>query len=625
MLRMTQIRLNMDEPISVIPEKIRKKLNMKKLDISEWKIVKESIDARKKPDIKFTYTVDFAIKNEDAFLEKKKNVKGLGLSKAPDMSYEIPMTAELREKLRDSELSGGEIKRPVVVGFGPCGMFAGLILAEAGLKPVIIERGRDVRRRTEDVEKFWSEGKLDPVSNVQFGEGGAGTFSDGKLTTGIKDRRMVKVREEFIEAGADPDIAYRHMPHIGTDVLRNVVEKIRKKIISLGGEVMFETKLTGLRIKENAADARLAADTPSQEADSGAPRLATVCPKQPRLAGITLARTYRDRSTEEAEETEEKIDCDYLVLGPGNSARDTFRMLHNAGIKMEAKPFSVGVRIEHPQSLIDLSQYGFEHSEEEGRLGAAAYKLSYHTESGRGVYTFCMCPGGVVVGAASEENTVVTNGMSYRARDGKNANSALLVDVNPEDLPGGGSDVLAGIRFQEEIERRAFTEGGGDYFAPVETVGEFMHEAESEAASERGKSVRESGEKACETAVSVDKQETAAEASGYRVEPTYRPGVRAGKLGSCLPAFVTDALREAIPDMARRLKGFDMTDAVMTCAETRSSCPVRIVRDGESLESVSVSGLYPGGEGAGYAGGIMSAGVDGIRIAEKIIEKIVRD
>ena len=596
MLRMTQIRLNMDEPISVIPEKIRKKLNMKKLDISEWKIVKESIDARKKPDIKFTYTVDFAIKNEDAFLEKKKNVKGLGLSKAPDMSYEIPMTAELREKLRDSELSGGEIKRPVVVGFGPCGMFAGLILAEAGLKPVIVERGRDVRRRTEDVEKFWSEGKLDPVSNVQFGEGGAGTFSDGKLTTGIKDRRMVKVREEFIEAGADPDIAYRHMPHIGTDVLRNVVEKIRKKIISLGGDVMFETKLTGLRIKENAA--------------------------APRLAGITLARTCRDRSTKEAEETEEKIDCDYLVLGPGNSARDTFRMLHDAGIKMEAKPFSVGVRIEHPQSLIDLSQYGFEHSEEEGRLGAAAYKLSYHTESGRGVYTFCMCPGGVVVGAASEENTVVTNGMSYRARDGKNANSALLVDVNPEDLPGCGSDVLAGIRFQEEIERRAFAEGGGDYFAPVETVGEFMREAESEAASKRGESVRESGTKAGETAVSVNKQETAAEASGYRVEPTYRPGVRAGKLGSCLPAFVTDALREAIPDMARRLKGFDMTDAVMTCAETRSSCPVRIVRDGESLESVSVSGLYPGGEGAGYAGGIMSAGVDGIRIAEKIIEKI---
>ncbi len=809
MLRMTQIRLNMDEPISVIPEKIRKKLNMKKLDISEWKIVKESIDARKKPDIKFTYTVDFTVKNEDDFLEKKKNVRGLGLSKAPDMSYEIPRVHELKKKQNALEKGYEEERRssrPVVAGFGPCGMFAALILAEAGLKPIVIERGRNVRQRTEDVERFWSEGKLDPISNVQFGEGGAGTFSDGKLTTGIKDKRMTKVREEFIEAGADPDIAYRHMPHIGTDVLRTVVENIRKKIISLGGEVMFETKLTDLNIiredGENAGNLQKSArndekleksvecDEKLQKPESGREILRknarseenlqksaegdNISSKSSKIDGITVTHDGQD----------EILNCKYVALCPGNSARDTFRMLDRLGIKMEAKPFSVGVRIEHPQSLIDLSQYGFEHSEQEGRLGAAAYKLSYHTQDGRGVYTFCMCPGGVVVGAASEENTVVTNGMSYRARDGKNANSALLVDVNPEDLPGDRNDVLAGIRFQEEIERKAYIEGGGDYFAPVQTVGEFLREAVSaedrwlveptyrpgdesvwqggsaaeadgkkagceaasadgrwlveptyrpgdesvwqggsaaeadgkkagcEAASadgrwlveptyrpgdesvwQGGSAAEADGKKAgCEAASadgrwlveptyrpgdeSVWQGGSAAEADGkkaggeavnadgrwlveptYRpgvesvwqggsaaeadgkkaggeavnadgrwlVEPTYRPGVRAGRLGSCLPAFVIDALREAIPDMARRLKGFDMTNAVMTCAETRSSCPVRIVRDGVSLESVTVSGLYPGGEGAGYAGGIMSAGVDGIRIAEKIIEKIIEE
>ena len=522
MLRISQIKLNIDESVSLLPKKIGQKLRIRNFRPDSWKIVKESVDAREKPHIRFIYTVDFQVKDEEKLLHRAASIKGVTLTKAPDDVYEIPDFSST--KLEEEE-------RPVIVGFGPCGMFAALILAEAGLRPVVLERGRDADRRARDVEHFWSTGELDTESNVQFGEGGAGTFSDGKLTTGIRDARITKVKEELILAGADPAVAYRQMPHVGTDVLRNVVKNIRKKIISLGGDVIFESRLTGIEMENNV----------KKGAQGG---------------------------------TEKKR-------------------------RLSTKPFSVGVRIEHPQMMIDTAQYGMEPNDTEGRLGAASYKLSHHTASGRGVYTFCMCPGGYVVGAASREGGVVTNGMSYHDRKGRNANSAVLVDVRPEDFLDIATNPLAGMDFQEKLEQAAFAAGGGSYFAPVQRVGDFLQGRESR----------------------TPKPE---EEKDLPVTPTYRPGVRWGSVTDCLPDYVTDALREALPQMGRRIRGFDMEDAVMTGVETRSSSPVRILRDAD-LESVSVSGLYPGGEGAGYAGGIMSAAVDGIRIAEKIMEAVGRE
>ncbi len=556
MLRISQIKLNINEPVSSLPVHIRKALRIKDLKLKSWRIVKESTDARKKPDIKFIYTVDFEVDDEQALLAKAEKMKGVNLVQAPDISYTVTKTA----------CAADENDRPVIVGFGPCGMFAALILAEAGARPVVLERGRRVDERTRDVEHFWKTGELDTSSNVQFGEGGAGTFSDGKLTTGIKDMRIGKVNSEFIEAGADASIAYEQMPHIGTDVLREVVKNIREKIISLGGDIRFESRVTGIEFDSVCNDAAPGAATNKKL-------------KALIIKNENTGETYR-------------MECKNAVFAVGNSSRDTFRMLHASGVHMEAKPFSVGARIEHPQVMINESQYGTGVNDTEGRLGAAAYKLSHHCADGRGVYTFCMCPGGVVVGAASEEGGVVTNGMSYFARDGENANSALLVDVRPEDCGADDPDTpLAGIDFQEKLEKAAYELGGGGYIAPAQTLASFLKKNEAPPA-------------------------------GRAVHPTYRPGVRYSDLTECLPAFVTDAMCEALPNMAKKLKGFDMDTAVLTGVETRSSSPVRIPRDRETMQSVNTRGLYPGGEGAGYAGGIMSAAVDGIKIAEKIIYKL---
>ncbi|WP_419022831.1 NAD(P)/FAD-dependent oxidoreductase [Emergencia sp.] len=514
--RMHQIKLNMNETKSDIPKKILKKLNNRDLILTDLEIVKESLDARDKGDIKFVYTVDFQAvtrQRPKQYVNLPINPK-LGLEEAPDMNY------------LDVESGGEELSdQPVIVGFGPCGMFAGLILAKRGYRPIIIERGRPIEQRVEDVEKFWSEGILNTESNVQFGEGGAGTFSDGKLTTGIKDPRIRKVLEEFVRAGADEDILYKQKPHIGTDVLRKVVRNIREEILRCGGEIRFDTRFVEVNTKKK-------------------------CVKS------VVVECAGERY---------EIPTQNVILAVGHSARDTFRYLCERGIKMQQKPFSIGVRIEHPQKLIDKSQYG----NTEG-LPPADYKLNYHCGNGRGVYTFCMCPGGEVITASSQEGGVVTNGMSNRARNSGKANSGLLVDVRCEDF--GSPHPLAGIEFQEKYEKLAFENGGGTYEAPRTTWGEFRSEALSAA-----------------------------------------PVIRS------LPEFAVAAIREAMPHLGRKLSGFDRDDAVMTAVETRSSSPVRFARN-EEMEG-TFGGFYPAGEGTGYAGGIMSAACDGIKVAEKIIGK----
>ena len=536
MLRINQVRLAPGEPVRSLRSKIARLLKEHESDIKDIRIVKESIDARHKKEIRFVYTVDFTVEDENRILRKAGKMR-VNVKPTVKTEYVVPRTG-----YEGTNRYQGE--RPVVIGTGPSGLFAGLILAEAGLKPLLLERGKPVDERSRDVEHFWKSGELNVRSNVQFGEGGAGTFSDGKLTTGINDPRIVKVNEEFVEAGASETIQYRHMPHIGTDILRIVVKRIREKIVSLGGTFRFATQVTGLRMEQGS------------------------------LTGLEL-------------EDGGILDCRYAILASGNSARDTFSMLHASGITVIPKPFSAGVRIEHPQDLINYAQYG-EANDSEGRLSAATYKLSYHCrDSGRGVYTFCMCPGGYVIGAASEAGGEVTNGMSRYARDGINANSALLVSVSPEDCirETGNNHPLAGILFQRQLEQAAFNLGGGNYYAPVETVGHFLGRTNTRPS----------------------------------VEPTYRPGVNWTDLRACLPDFITEAMQEALPQMARRLHGFDLDGAVMTAVETRSSSPVRILRD-EEMQSVSLRGLFPCGEGAGYAGGIMSSAVDGIKAAEKIIE-----
>ena len=553
MYRIHQIKLKLGEPVGSLPQKILKKLGSdgKDLIIDQWKIVKESIDARDKSDIRLVYSVDFtavSAKDRQRKVKLKANPKQ-GLEIAPDMSYPNAVTAP--DALRLAH-------RPVVVGFGPAGIFAALILARAGYRPLILERGQDVDARTAAVERFWETGELDTESNVQFGEGGAGTFSDGKLTTGIKDPRIRKVLEELVKAGGPPDIMYRQKPHIGTDILRTVVKSIREEIKSLGGEIRFGCRAEDILTEEG------------------------------RLSGIMLAPELRSEFSKSSADGE-VIECEAAVFAIGHSARDTFRWMHERGIDMAQKPFSIGVRIEHPQDMIDIAQYGAP----AGELGlpVADYKLNYRCENGRGVYTFCMCPGGKVVVASSQEGGVVTNGMSYHDRDSGTANSALLCDVRVSDF--GSDHVLAGVEFQEKYERLASINGGGTYRPPKCSWGEFRAAANAEPSA----ATPDAAGNAVTAALAVEKS---------------------------LPDFAAAAIREAMPHLGKKLKGFDSDDAVMTAVEARSSSPVRFTRDSSLVGSrggCPLEGFYPCGEGAGYAGGIMSAAVDGIKVAEAIIEK----
>lgn len=525
MIRVSNLKIQLNEDISQLKKKAADKLRLDVSSILDFRIEKESLDARKKNQIHFIYTVDIEVKNEQRLL---KQIKDTHVTKAPVFEYALPKGK--------AELNG----RPVVVGFGPAGMFAALTLCQMGFSPIVLERGADADSRTKSVEAFWNTGKLDLQSNVQFGEGGAGTFSDGKLTTRSKDLRCKKVLLELAEAGAPEEITYTSKPHIGTDKLKGVVKNIREKIIALGGEVRFLSQVTDVLIKD----------------------------------GEVYAVEVNKK---------EIIETNSVVLSIGHSARDTLEMVNERGFCLEQKPFAVGVRIEHPQSLINQSQYGESFCNE--KLGAADYKLTYRTKSGRSVYTFCMCPGGHVVAASSEEGMVAVNGMSYHDRDGENANSALLVQVFPEDF--GGSHPLQGMYFQRELEKKAFLIGGEDYTAPSQLVGDFL----------RGTNKGDMG----------------------LVKATYHPKIKLTDLNDVLPGYVCEALKEAIVEMGKKLKGFDMEDALLTAVESRSSSPVRILR-GEDFQSVNVKGVYPTGEGAGYAGGILSAAVDGIAAAEKIFD-----
>lgn len=524
MLRITNLRLSLDEDISSLPAKIIQKLRIPADDLLSWRIFKESLDARKKNDIHFTYCVDVKLRHEEAVLRKVKK----DVAKTPDFSYHFPKPGVI-----------GLRHRPIVVGFGPAGMFAALLLAQLGYRPLVLERGECVEKRVASVEAFWNTGLLKANSNVQFGEGGAGTFSDGKLTARSKDPRVHKVLEEFVRFGAPQDIQCMAHPHIGTDLLRGIVRNIREEIIALGGEVRFETKLEDILATEGV------------------------------VTGVQANGKL--------------IPCEQLILAIGHSARDTYRQLYERGVYMEAKPFAIGARIEHPQTLINEAQ--FKDYAKHPRLHAAEYRLTHTAQNGRGVYTFCMCPGGTVVPSTSMPEGVVVNGMSEHARDKENANSALLVQVTPDDFD---SHPLAGLTYQEAIEHAAYVAGGCSYQAPAQLVEDFLAHR---ASTKLGK-----------------------------VQPSYALGVTLTDLHTVLPDYVCEAMEEAIQAMDHKLHGFARNDAVLTGVETRSSSPVRLTRDKESYESICLKGLYPCGEGAGYAGGIVSAAIDGLRCAEKLIE-----
>ena len=524
MIRIREISLPPEHSVHQLPYEAARLLKISNSKVRRLNIVRRSVDARKKPDVKIIYTVDVAVEGNENKILKQSGCKRAAI--APVSFYKPPKSAP------------DTANRPVVIGFGPGGMFAALILAIAGTKPIVLERGDDAATRNAKVETFFATGQLDPKSNVQFGEGGAGTFSDGKLNTGINNPRIGWILEQFVKAGAREDILFDAKPHVGTDVLLTVVQNLRQRIISLGGEVRFQSQVTGIRTKEGA------------------------------IAALEINET-------------EVLPCSHAILAIGHSARDTFTMLHEMGIPMEAKPFAMGVRIEHDQKLIDESQYG----KVDPVLPPADYKLVRHLEN-ETVYTFCMCPGGYVVAAASEEGGVVTNGMSYADRDGENANAALLVTVHPDDLPGEGP--LAGMHWQREIEQAAYRAAGSCYKAPAQKVGDFLAGVKSEGPG--------------------------------AVTPTYRPGVVWCDLRDVLPAKLTNALKEALPQLDGNLKGFAGPDAVLTAPETRSSSPVRILRN-ESKQA-ALRGLYPCGEGAGYAGGIMSAAIDGIQCAEALIASL---
>ena len=528
MLKISNFRIPLtdDTPLEQLAAR---RLKLAADDIRQLAIVRRAVDARRKNNITFVYT-----------LEVETTVpSGQVLSRLPgdkDVAQVAPMVSE------DINPGGKQLtNRPIVVGAGPAGLFTAFMLAKYGYKPLLIERGRDVDQRAKDIADFWCTGKFDEKSNVQFGEGGAGTFSDGKLTTRVNDPRMAQVVDLMIAAGAPPEIKYLHKPHIGTDKLRQVVKNIRTQIIEMGGQVEFEARLTGIESKDG------------------------------HLTGITI-------------NDNRFLSCEALFLAIGHSARDTYQLLYQANIAMEAKAFAIGVRIEHPQELIDRAQYGS--AAGHPKLGAADYALVYQDRAaGRTAYSFCMCPGGLVVAAASETGGVVTNGMSLFNRDSKIANSALAVTVNPADF---GPNVLDGIEFQRRYERLAFALGGQNYRAPAQTVGDFL----------AGKSG----------------------SSKYLVKPSYRPGVTPADLSGCLPEFVTATLAKALPDFGRKIRDFDHPEALLTGVETRTSAPVRIIR-GQDFASINTAGLYPIGEGAGYAGGIMSAALDGMNAAISFIKE----
>ncbi len=536
MLRLTELKLPLDHAPAALEAAVRARLGIEGDGLVSFSVFRRGWDARKRSQIQLIYTVDAEVRDEVRVLARLQGDKHVGPT--PDMTY--------RPVARATE---GMTRRPVVIGAGPCGLFAALILAEMGFRPIILERGKLVRERTKDTWGLWRRSVLDPESNVQYGEGGAGTFSDGKLYSQIKDphHQGRKVLTEFVQAGAPEEILYVAKPHIGTFRLVTMVEHMRAKIEALGGEYRFQSKVTDLDIETKGGERR--------------------------IVGVML-------------ESGEHIAADQVVLALGHSARDTFAMLHARGVTIEPKPLSIGVRIEHPQSLIDACRFGGFAGNK--ILGAADYKLVHHAKNGRSVYSFCMCPGGTVVAAASEPGGVVTNGMSQYSRNERNANAGMVVGITPEvDYPDGP---LAGIDYQRKWERLAFEAGGGNYFAPAQRVGDFLAKRASTTLG--------------------------------AVVPTYKPGVTPTDLARCLPDFAVVAMREALGAFDRQIKGYALADAVMTGVETRTSSPVRLRRD-ESLQSLNTRGLFPAGEGAGYAGGILSAGVDGIRVAEAVAKAIV--
>lgn len=526
MIRINELRLAIDHAPEALEAAIVRFLKITSKDIISYEVFKRSYDARKNVALAFIYTVDVSVKDEAQVLTHFAG--NVHVRPSPDTRYRF--VAKAPDTLQ---------QRPIVIGFGPCGIFAALLLAQMGFKPIVLERGKAVRERTQDTWGLWRKSTLNPESNVQFGEGGAGTFSDGKLWSQIKDPKFYgrKVLHEFVKAGAPEEILYVAKPHIGTFRLVGVVEKMRQEIIALGGEIRFSQKVTGFDIQDQ------------------------------RIRGVLL-------------EDGSHLFANQVILALGHSARDTFAALHDAGVHMEAKPFSIGFRIEHPQSVIDKARLG-PHAGNP-LIGAADYKLVHHAKNGRSVYSFCMCPGGTVVAATSEPNRVVTNGMSQYSRNERNANAGIVVGITPEDYPGGP---LAGIEFQRSIESHAFELGGKSYAAPGQLVGDFLANRPS---TDFGS-----------------------------VLPSYKPGVHLTDLASSLPQYAIEAIREAIPAFEKQIPGFSMQDAVLTGVETRTSSPLRITR-AANYQSVNIKGLYPAGEGAGYAGGIMSAGVDGIKVAEAL-------
>lgn len=538
MLRITELKLPLNHPEHALRDAIIGRLGIRPEDLLGFTVHKRSYDARKKAAIVFIYAVDVELAGEAALLARHKGDKHI--NPAPDMTYRFVANA--------SQLPAGS-ERPVVIGMGPCGLFAALILAQMGMRPIVLERGKIVRERTVDTFGFWRQRKLNTESNVQFGEGGAGTFSDGKLYSQISDPKHLgrKVLTEFVEAGAPEEILYVSKPHIGTFRLVKMVEQMREKIIGLGGEIRFQAKVKDI-VVEGEGDAR-------------------------QLRGVIL-------------DSGEELRTRHLVAAVGHSARDTFEMLYQRGVYIEAKPFSIGFRVEHPQSLIDVCRFGPNAGNK--LLGAADYKIVHHASNGRSVYSFCMCPGGTVVAASSEEGRVVTNGMSQYSRNERNANSAIVVGITPADYPG---HPLAGIAFQRELESRAFVLGGSNYDAPGQLMGDFV----------RGVASKEFGS----------------------VVPSFKPAVHLTDLGTALPDYAISAMREAFVAFDKQIKGYYKEDAVLTGVETRTSSPIRIKRHDDTLQSLNTKGLFPAGEGAGYAGGIMSAAVDGIRVAEAVARSMV--